>query len=166
MAALPSPARRVLGDKTPNASMKRHGREPIPKQQFDDLMRDEPGTLSGHVVEMKARLKVTPRAGQKRRIQEVDGTHDHDHERQGRDRAGSTSPLPLLPTEPNSEADETDFLSTSQAKTTTSSTLSTSFHTSQEPLLPAEEQFDIQDEMSQRTLDKIVSPPTGYDWPY
>ena len=156
MAAPPSPVRRVLGDKTPNASMKRRGHETIPKQQFDDLMRDEPKTGIGHAVDVKVRVRVTPRAGQKRRIHEVDGTQDQDHEQHGRDRAGSTSPLSVMLTEPNSEADEGSFLSLSQSKDTTSSTLLTSFQPSQEHLLPAEEQFDIQEEMSQRTLDKIV----------
>ena len=156
MTAPPSPARRVLSDKTPNASMKRRGHETTPKQRFDDLMRDELKIGIGHAVDMRVSVKITPRAGQKRRIHEVDGTQDQDHEQHRRDRAGSTSPLSVLLTEFNSEADEGNLLSPSQSNENTSSTLLTSFQTSQEHLLPAEEQFDIQEEMSQRTLDKIV----------
>jgi hypothetical protein len=134
--------------------MKRSAHEPMPKSYLDYSISDEPKALMKHSVEMKVELTITPKAGQKRRIEEVDGTEEQEQQRQ--DRAGSTSPLALLPTEPNSETDEGEFPSTSQTKAT-ASTLLTSFHASQEPPIPVEDQFDIQDEMSQRTLDKIVS---------
>jgi hypothetical protein len=147
-----SPARRVLADKTPNASIRR-AHEPMPKP-----MSEEPKALMKHTFEMEVERNTTPKAGQKRRIHEVDGAEEQ--EEQGRDRAGLTPPLITLPTEPNSEANDREFLSTSQTKTTTS-TLLTSFHASQELPMPLEDQFDIQDEMSQRTLDKLVSRPIG-----
>jgi hypothetical protein len=154
MPAPPSPARRVLGDKTPNASMKRRAFEPMPKSYLDYPVSDEPKAMTKHPVEMDVERNVTPKAGQKRRIHEVDGTEDQ--EQRALDMACSTSPLTVLPTEPNSETDHIEFSSTCQTKSTTSTTL-TSFHASQEPPMPVEDQFDIQDEMSQRTLDKIVS---------
>jgi hypothetical protein len=149
-----SPTRRVLGDKTPNASLKRRAHEPLLKPQFDYSMPDEPIPLIKTAADMRIGRTIAPTAGQKRRIHEVDGTEEQ--EEQGQDRTGSTSPLIVLPTDLTSEADEGGFSSTVQASSTTS-TLLTSLHGSQEPPLHVEDQFDIQDEMSQRSLDKIVS---------
>ena len=158
MAAPPSPTRRVLADKTPNASIKCRAYETLPKQQADCLMRDERTISIECAVDTKGRMTLTPKAGQKRRIQDVDGTEDQEQQRL--DRGGSASPRMVLPTEPTSEADERDFISTAQTRSTTS-TLLTSFHASQDPSMPVEDQFDIQEEMSQRTLDKIVSKFAG-----
>jgi hypothetical protein len=97
---------------------------------------------------------IAPTAGQKRRIHEVDGPEEQGQRSQ--DRTGSTSPLIVLPAEPTTEADEGDFSSTIQASSTPSTLLASS-HASQESLMHVEDQFDIQDEMSQRSLDKIVS---------
>jgi hypothetical protein len=160
MPAPPSPARRVLGDKTPNASMKRRALEPMPKSYLDYLVSDEPKAMVKYAVEMDVERNVTPKTGQKRRIHEVDGTEDQ--EQRGLGMARSISPLTMLPTEPNSETDDREFSSTGQTKSTISTTL-TSFHASTEPPMAVEDQFDIQDEMSQRTLDKIVSTSTRGD---
>jgi hypothetical protein len=124
------------------------------KSYLDYSVSGEPKAMMRHAVEMDVERNVTPITGQKRRIHEVDGTEDQ--ERQGLDRACSTSPLTVLPTEANSETYHIEFSSTGQTKSTTPTSL-TSFHASQEPPMPVEDQFDIQDEMSQRTLDKIVS---------
>jgi hypothetical protein len=154
MSAPVSPTRRVLSDKTPNASLKRRAHEPLLKPQFDYLMPDEPKALIKIAADMKIGRNIAPTAGQKRRIHEVDGTEGQ--EERSQDRTGSTSPLIVLPTEPTPEADGGDSSSTVQASNTTS-TLLTSLHASQEPPVHVEDQFDIQDEMSQRSLDRIVS---------
>jgi hypothetical protein len=158
MSAPVSPTRRVLGDKTPNASLKRRAHEPLLKPQFDYSVPDEPRALIKTAADMRIGRNIAPTAGQKRRIHEVDGAEEQ--EQQGQESTGSTSPLTVLPTESTSEADEGDFSSTIQASSTTS-TLLNSFHASQEPPGRVEDQFDIQDEMSQRSLDKIVSRPAS-----
>jgi hypothetical protein len=129
----------------------------MPKPYFDLPVVEEPRDFMKHPVQMEVDRRVSPRTGQKRRIDEVDGTEEQ--EQQGQNKAGSASPLTVLPTEPDSETDDRDFLSTSQTKSATSSALS-SFHVSQESSVPVEDQFEIQDEMSQQTLDKIVSTST------
>ena len=154
-----SPTRRVLGDKTPNASLKRRAQEPLLKPQFDYAIPDELRALI-KTADMRIGRNIAPTAGQKRRIHEVDGTEEQ--EQRGQDRKGSKSPLTVLPTEPTSEADEGDFSSAVQANSTTSTFLASS-HASQESLMPVEEQFNIQDEISQRSLDKIVSRPASRD---
>jgi hypothetical protein len=156
MPAPPSPARRVLADKTPNASLRR-ALDLMPKPYFDHPVVEEPKDFIKHPVQMEVDRRVSPRTGQKRRIDEVDGTEEQEQQR--RDKAGSASPLTVLPTELDSETDDRDFMSTSQTKSATSSALS-SFHVSQGSAVPVEDQFEIQDEMSQQTLDKIVSTST------
>ena len=155
-----SPTRRVLGDKTPNASLKRRAHEPLLKPQFDYSIPDEPRALIKTTTDMRIGRNIAPMVGQKRRIHEVDGIEEQ--EQRGPDRTGSISPLTVLPTKPTSETDEGDFSSTVQASSTTS-TLLTSSHASQESLMHVEDQFDIQDEMSQRSLDKIVSRSASRD---
>jgi hypothetical protein len=153
MPAPPSPARRVLADKTPNAFIRRAD-GPMAKPYLDDSLFKEQRDFVNQTVEMDVDRRLSPKTGQKRRIHEVDGTEAQ--EQLGRDRAGLASPPTVLPTEPNSETDDRDFLSTSQTKRATSSAL-TSFYVSQESSVPVEDQFEIQDEMSQQTLEKIVS---------
>lgn len=154
MPTLPSPTRRVLGDKTPNASMKRRADEPTPKSHLDYSVSDEPKAVMKYAVQVEVGNHITPKAGQKRRIHEIDDTEEQDH--QSRDKASSKSPDTVLSTEPRSETDDRG-LSSTDPTTTTISTLLSSFHASQEQLMPLEDQFDIQDEISQQTLDKIVS---------
>jgi hypothetical protein len=126
----------------------------MPKPHLDHSVFEEHRDFMKGTVGMEVDRGVSPKAGQKRRIHQVDGTEEQ--EQHERERASPALSLTVLPTEPNSETDERDFLSTSQSKGSTSSA-STSFHIPQESSGPAEEQFEIQDEMSQRTLDKIVS---------
>ncbi len=145
MAFPPSPTRRVLGDKTTNASI-------VSRPTKDQRMLDLPAKTSPSVTVNKTTMKVTPRAGQKRRIHEVDGAEEQN---QNQGQAGSSSPLTDVATDPRSETEQRSFSSASQPKTATLSLLS-SFHVSQEPPAPLEDQFEIQDEMSQQTLDKIV----------
>jgi len=154
--APPSPARRVLADKTPNASIRR-AHEPMPKPHLDHAVFEEHRDFMKCSVGMEVDRGVSPKAGQKRRIHQVDGTEEQEQQEQHeRERASPALSLTVLPTEPNSETDERGFLSTSQSKSSMSS-VSTSFHISQESSGPVEDQFEIQDEMSQQTLDKIVS---------
>jgi hypothetical protein len=163
MSTPTSPTRRVLGDKTPNASLKRRAHEPLLKPPLDYSMPDEPRALTKTAVDMRIGRTIAPTTGQKRRIHEVDGTEEQ--EQRDPDRTGSTSPLTILAPEPTSEADEGDSSSTIQASSTTSTLLASSHasQASQEPLIHVEDQFDIQDEMSQRSLDKIVSRPARRD---
>jgi hypothetical protein len=153
-----SPTRRVLGDKTPNASLKRRAHEPLLKPQFDYSIPDELRALI-KTADMRIGRNIAPTAGQKRRIHEVDGTEEQ--EQRGQDRTGSKSPL-TAPPSATSEADEGGSSSTVQENSTTSTLLASS-HASQESLMLVEEQFDIQDEMSQQSLDKIVSRPASHD---
>ena len=93
-------------------------------------------------------------AGKKRSIDEVNDIQAAAE----RSRAASTSPVSMIPTEPNSEANSQEEPSTTQMKTSPS-TLLTSFNGSQGPSMQFEDQFEIREEMSQKTLEKIVSPP-------
>jgi len=155
MATPTSPARRVLGDKTTNASVHRHPHQLATKPQLGQSMSDRPHVSAYQAAVTRTMMKVSPKAGQKRRIHEVDGTEEQGQLEQGKPR--SSSPLTVVSTEPNSEADERGWSSTAQTKSSVT-TLFTSFQASQEPPAPLEDQFEIQDEMSQQTLDKIVSP--------
>lgn len=158
-----SPARRVLADKTPNASVRR-AHDSMAKHYVDSSKSTEHEACMNHSVEMEVRRNVAPKAGQKRRLHEVDGTEEQ--YQPGHHRTGSTSPGAAPPTEPNSESDDGDFLTSRQTESTASTT-STSFHSSQEPVVTTEDQFGIEEEMSQQTLDKIVRLPTlGFEGPF
>lgn len=97
-------------------------------------------------------MNASPVAGRKRKIQEVDNAG----ERRSMEFARSSSPVTVIATEPNSDFDRGCVSSIGQIRRSTSTFL-TSCPDSQEPAAPLEDQFDIQDEMSQKTLDRLVS---------
>lgn len=122
----------------------------------------------------------SPKLGQKRSIEQVDGTEERENSQL---KQGPPSPLVAKPevekiekelkenhddtpnpeienasTPKQDEKEEEEVTDPSPAESkTTTSTLLTSFHASQEGPLPIEEQFDIQDEASQKIVDNLVS---------
>jgi hypothetical protein len=170
MATPATPARRVLGNKTTNAFI---------QQRVHDKNNDPTILIEASIVE-QLRDKVVAfqkqgslQAGQKRSISQVDGADEHE---QSLMRQGRLSPLTMeeqrlvkkeededdvakLDSEVGRalkhEEDDRTEASLSESKTTTD-TLLTSFRASQEGPLPIEEQFDIQDEPSQKTLENLV----------
>jgi hypothetical protein len=171
MATPASPSRRVLGNKTTNAFI---------RQRVHDKNNEPTILIEASIVE-QLREKVAAfqkqgglHAGQKRSISQVDGAEEYE---QSPMREGRLSQLTMEEQrlvkkeededdvmEPDSEVgkalkheeDDTTEASSSESKATTD-TLLTSFHASQEGRLPIEEQFDIQDETSQKTLENLVS---------
>jgi hypothetical protein len=153
MAAPASPMRRVLGDKTTNASLHvyRHdgGIKATPKK-----IHISPRFHDDEVIFLR---EENPKIGQKRSIAQVDGTEEHE---ESRSRQASLSrgtkaetDVVVIKEEEDSDAEEP---SSAETKATHETKL-TSFHESQEGPLPLEEQFEIQEEASQRTLEKLVS---------
>ncbi len=116
----------------------------------------------------------SPRIGQKRSIAQVDGTEEHtkpspqewrspvlgvsDDKKEnagmvkGDDEMENETPNARVV---NKEEESGTEPSTAESKTTTT-TLMTSFHASQEGPVPLEEQFVIQEETSQKTLEDLV----------
>ena len=171
MATSASPSRHVLGWKTTNASIKQRGLE----------VNNKPITVTkGLTFEQVSKDRInlpqagSPRIGQKRSIAQVDGTEEYN--RPPLQQWGS----PVLPATKDKKEnammveddDETEIEgqniravkkgeegenkpSTAESKTTTTTPL-TSFHASQEGPVPLEEQFVIQEETSQRTLENLV----------
>jgi hypothetical protein len=169
MATTASPARRVLGNKTTNAFIRQrvHDKNNEPTILIEALIVEQ---LRDNVVVFQKQGSL--QAGQKRSISQVDGADEHE---QSLTRQGRLSPLTMeeqrlvkkeeddvarLDSEVGRalkhEGDDRTETSFSESKTTTD-TLLTSFHASQEGPPPIEEQFDIQDEPSQKTLENLVS---------
>ncbi|ERF73587.1 hypothetical protein EPUS_07521 [Endocarpon pusillum Z07020] len=173
MAISPSPSRQVLGWKTTNASI---------KQGVLEVNNKHITVTKASIFEQVSKDRVnlpragSPRIGQKRSIAQVDGTEQYD--RPPLQQRGS----PLLPTTEDKQEnavmveddDETknegqnvgavkkgeeddNEPSTAESKTTTTSL--TSFHASQEGPVPLEEQFIIQEETSQNTLENLNVTP-------
>ena len=154
MADPTSPARRVLSDKTTNASLLRFDDENASKQLRDFFPSDSFYRPSNGNIVKSFSMPSMLNAGKKRTIDELDDIQATAE----RIRAAATSPVSMIPTEPNSEANSQEDLSTTQIKTSPS-TLLTSFNGSQGPTMQLEDQFEIREEMSQKTLEKIVSTP-------
>lgn len=154
MAQLNSPSRRVLGDKTTNASIRPQHLSKTVKNPT--LTRDSLSLSYGQPTHSPrtSMLFKSPRAGQKRRIDEVEDAEKHDSQ-QSTDTQRLSEAGDWLSDE-SSHMDDMMVDSTSHSKSTAQTSL-TSFHASQIEQEPAEVQFEIPDEMSQRTLDKMVS---------
>ena len=154
--------RRVLSDKSTNVSLniQEHGRDVKGETRMSGIVIGAPGGSP-------------PRTGTKRRFQDIET--DLQEESYGQN---LWQPEARVRTGPEfvvkAEIEETDeqslsFMSTTiGSKSTTASSASlnaststvlTSFHASQEPSQPAEEQFEIVQEESQRTLEQMVSLP-------
>ncbi len=171
MATSASPSRHVLGWKTTNASIPQRGPEQNNKHitvarasTFEQLWKDR----------VNISKTGSPRIGQKRSIAQVDGTEEHtnpplqewrsqvfDVSGDKKDNASMVegdndvdNETPNAKVVTKEDGDETEP-STAESKTTTT-TLLTSFHASQEGSVPLEEQFIIQEEASQKTLENLV----------
>ncbi|RVX71806.1 hypothetical protein B0A52_04205 [Exophiala mesophila] len=154
MSVLSSPVRRVLGDKDPNAPL-----------QILSPNKTKVGTQDGSPIHNRSDLKrpasptsyhiTSPRAGQKRRLEEISLQPPSDPQ---------SSPASLL----QSSSQKTDMLNDSISQTSSSPQRTdpgkrstpkpiwnSSFQASQEESQKFEQQFVIHDEMSQRALDSM-----------
>lgn len=155
MPRMDSPVRRVLGDKPTNASIKSLKNAITwknPASSRDSLSISFADTTRSPNA---SHTFKSPRVGQKRRIEEVE-----EAERNESQQSTDTQRL----------SQATDFLSdgsldpmvdSATSTRSTAQTSLTSFHASQTEPEPAEAQFEfeIHEEMSQRTLDKMVWCP-------
>lgn len=185
MVAAASPTRRVLGDKPTNASL-HQGRHTVTKTSTFEHVRK-------HVPPYQK--ERTPKVGEKRSIDHVDGTEEHAQallkcgaslrlmepaggmktasaveegddmeqrecareselvkEQDEMKEPGSVTEIAAKDDEP----DTTEPSPATQSEIMTTAPVA-SFHPSQEGSLPIEEQFDIQYEASQNTLENLVS---------
>jgi hypothetical protein len=184
MAASASPCRLALSDKTTNASLQQWAyckhNKPIAVTKastFEHLRRN--------VVAIPK--EASPRVGRKRSIAQVDGAEEYtwrfsplqehskitkledDVEAAAQEEADKYSEHKKamggsMKEEEEEDDDETESAAKSKAIT---NALSSSFHASQEGPVPIEEQFVIQDETSQKTLENLVSAnihTAEYSW--
>lgn len=152
-----SPNRRVLGEKSTNASI-----------NMLEHVQSTKGSTQPLQTTVMTQITSPMRAGTKRRYRDVEsGSFEEPYEKyhNARARAGpQITPKPVIE-ETDEELDsfmssmiESHSTSTSSGSLQTSTnTILTSFHPSQEPSQPIEEQFEIIQEESQRTLEQIVS---------
>jgi hypothetical protein len=172
MAASASPCRLALSDKTTNASL----------QQWAYCKHNKPIAVTKASTFEHLRKNVvaipkeaSPRVGQKRSIAQVDGAEEYtwsfsplqEHskitkledevkasaqEEVDKDSEHKKAMRGSM-REEEEDDDETELAAKSKAIT---NALSSSFHASQEGPVPIEEQFVIQDETSQKTLENLV----------
>ena len=141
-----SPARRVLGDKDKNA----HLRLRSPDRSTSALKHSMAAPSSPRVPPPVTRLSPSPKAGSKRKIGDVEDAERVDPE----DNHDSQRTQLLSDSEPEDEPTTEASISNAQ---TSYDTAETSFSASQNPLEP---QFELpQEEMSQRTLEKLNEVP-------
>ena len=156
MTGTTSPMRRVLGDRSTNASLRIQPQDSVLKPNTLSSTTPQSRTAIEQAVRGWTGTDVTPKAGQKRHIEEVDGIEERLHVKQ--DRSGSASPLNSSTSDDGEEEEEEkDSIRSTIVTKLTPHTIFSSFHASQEPPIPLEDQFDIQEEMSQQTLEKVVS---------
>lgn len=155
MAVALSPNRRVLGEKTTNASLNIH-------EHRDSIKEERQAAEVANRIQLASPL----RAGTKRRFQDLDFSSQEGFTGSiGWQQRARPNPVPQI-----EETDEElglmssmiESASTSGSLSENTSTVLTSFHASQEPSQPIEEQFEIVQEESQRTLEQIVSRVVMY----
>ena len=128
-------ARRVLADKTTNSSLRKQSSKNSVVRSAD--------------LNTSSRLAPSPLKGQKRSFE--------DFEEHGRVESQSSTATHALSDSSSLSVDE-DAQDTETVNTrSTGETTMMSFHVSQAEPNPMEAEFVIHDEMSQQTLDKIVS---------
>ncbi|OAL22950.1 hypothetical protein AYO22_06858 [Fonsecaea multimorphosa] len=146
-----SPARRVLGDKDPNA----------PIQQQPSKVPNRVSHLASPVARRSSTKRPfsperspssSPRTGQKRKIEEAYG--EEQAPSQDIVAACFLSQTTELLSDTRSENEDNLQISSGQS-TTTLATALTSFRASQEEASQMESEFHIHDEPSQQTLDKM-----------
>lgn len=167
MVAPTSPARRALANKTTNSSIKNRKHDNKKKMtQLKAYSFTPPGFEKA----------VAPKIGCKRSIDHVDGAQEREqavlkHEACEPMKETKVKIEGVLKEDedygmksendhkvaPKQEGDNGETEAKSEDSKETTSTLLTSFHASQEGPLPIEQQFDIQDEASQNTLETLVS---------
>ena len=152
MPQIDSPARRALGNLTTNASIK--PQTSVKTWRNPASSRDSLTVSFGETTRSPKPSVVfkSPRIGQKRSIEEVE-----DPERNESQHSTDTQPLSQA-TEPLSDSLEDSAMMVDSTTNTrsTAPTSMTSFKDSQAEPEPPEVQFEIHEEMSQRTLDKMV----------
>lgn len=152
-----SPNRRVLGEKSTNAS--------VHTQEHGQIGK---GSTQLSSITSKSQLASPRRAGIKRRYQDIDSGSFEETDEKSRSARGCSGPhITSRPTIEETDEESDSFMSSmieSHSTNTSSGSLQTSltsvsasFHPSQEPSQPLEEQFEIIREESQRTLEQIVS---------
>lgn len=140
-----SPARRVLGDKDRNAHLNIRS----PKGTLPKTMSPPFNAVTTNKTSGTTQLSSSPRAGSKRKIAEVD-----DAERVEPDHHEDSQRTQLLS---DSECGDDRVEHPTSNAQTSYETAETSFNASQNALEP---QFELQqEEMSQRTLDKLNDVP-------
>lgn len=153
MPRMDSPMRRVLGNKTTNASVRPSS--PAKTWKHPTTSSDKLSVSFGESKRSprSPQLFKSPRIGQKRRIDEVEH-HDRHDSQQSTDTQRLSQATDLL-SDDSSEMEDLLVDSTENTKSTAHTSL-TSFQASQNEPEPVEVEFQIPDEMSQRTLDKMV----------
>ncbi len=151
MPRIDSPVRRVLGDKTTNASIKSQKNRMTwknPASSCDSLSVSFGDTLQSPKTSSVSR---SPRVGRKRKIEEVE-----EAERNESQHSTGTQTLSQV-TDLLSDGSLNMVDSATNTRSTAQTSL-TSFYASQAEVELAEAQFEfeIHEEMSQRTLDKMV----------
>jgi hypothetical protein len=157
MASTISPNRRVLGEKSTNAflNISEHG----------DGIKGERQALN---AAKRTPLGSPLRAGTKRRFQDLElssqesfkGNNWWQQDAPAKQAPKYASKLEIEETDEESMSLMSSMIESNSASGSLSaniSTVLTSFHASQEPSQPIEEQFEIVQEESQRMLDQIVS---------
>jgi hypothetical protein len=152
-----SPNRRVLGEKSTNASINllEHG-------------QSNKGSTQPLSTTVKTQIASPLRAGTKRRYQEVgSSSFEEPYKKYHNARALSGPEITPKPVIEETDEESNSFMSSmieshstntsSGSLQTSTNTILSSFHPSQEPSQPIEEQFEIIQEESQRTLEQIVS---------
>lgn len=152
MPRIDSPVRRVLADKPANASIKSHKGTITWKNPASS--RDSLSISFGDTTRSPKTSHTfkSPRVGQKRRIEEVE-----DAERNESQQSADTQRLSQA-TDLLSDGSLDMMVDSTTNTRSTAQTSLTSFHASQAEPESAEAQFEfeIHEEMSQRTLDKMV----------
>ena len=152
-----SPNRPILGEKSTNAL--------VNKQEHGQNTK---GSAQHLGTTVNIQLASPLQAGRKRRYHEVESSSfEHARGKQEIARAGLGSQAISKPVIAETFEESESFMSSMidsysvnescASLQTSTSTLLTSFHASQEPSQPIEEQFEIVQEESQRTLEQIVS---------
>lgn len=153
MSTTTSPTRRVLGPKNPNAPLQQH----TSKGSNTALQVASPASQrpAKRPLSRASSPAMSPRIGQKRKIEEVHETERADSQETNNNASDSSSQMTDLLSDSQSEMGDKSRTSMSQSKSTLNTTF-TSFHGSQEEPPPVEPEFHILEEASQQTLDKMV----------
>ena len=152
MSTVASPSRRVFGDKNPNAHLQTQSPHRRTKQSLD-LASPVQSSLKRPLSPSYFPL-FSPRAGQKRRIEDVNEEEPTDSQTTN---TQPWSPITDVLMDSSSDQEDTSRTSIAQTKSTPATTFtSSSFYASQDEQSQPEVQFQIHDEPSQQTLDKMV----------